>query len=420
MKTKVALSGAATSRVESPRDWLLRLQPVMLKAAIPIMLLVSALFLTYEFWRLLSDAEVNPLSDVHNAIDLKLRYWEVHLWFAAKKSSAGIWRSVYQPASFVMLWPFMGWLSLTAVRWLWAATTVAMLVWLVHITVRESGAVNKFQRRFMALLPLSMYATGATIGNGQLIVHILPMLLTGLLILRRQPASIKYDLPASLLILFSLVKASIGAPFFWMVMFMPGRLRPAIFVAAGYLLLTLIGITPLEAPTEVMMTSVERSYELAAHSTEWGRDLRVADLAAWMRFVGLKNVVFPVSAFFMGLLGLWLWRHRAADFWVQCGVTGIWTRLLAYHRWYDDLLLLPAMIALFRLAHMDEDTSSRRFSGILFALMVPAMLAPGTLYVLPTPMNLYVEILKSLLWMTVLVHLMMRSGAALVSDPATG
>jgi glycosyltransferase involved in cell wall biosynthesis len=39
----------------------------------------------------------------------------------------------------------------------------------------------------MALLPLSMHATGVTVGNGELIIHILPPLLTALIIPHGKP-----------------------------------------------------------------------------------------------------------------------------------------------------------------------------------------------------------------------------------------
>ena len=112
------------------------------------------------------------------------------------------------------------------------------LVWLVRIVVRESGAATRLERAFVALIPLSMYATGATIGNGQLTVHILPALLTGLLLLSQKRSGWGRDALAAALILLSLVKPAVSIPFFWIVLFVPGRLRPAILVTFGYVAVT--------------------------------------------------------------------------------------------------------------------------------------------------------------------------------------
>ena len=114
-----------------------------------------------------------------------------------------------------------------------------MLGWLISLTIRESGALTRLERFFVAFIPLSMYATGATIGNGQLIVHLLPLLVAGLLILHHQPYGWRKDLLAAAFVLTALVKPSISAPFFWIVLFVPGRLRPAFFMVLGCVLLTL-------------------------------------------------------------------------------------------------------------------------------------------------------------------------------------
>ena len=64
------------------------------------------------------------------------------------------------------------------------------------LVLRESKAITPLERVFVALMPLSMYATGATIGNGQLIIHLLPALLFGLLLLYSRPSGWRTDLLA--------------------------------------------------------------------------------------------------------------------------------------------------------------------------------------------------------------------------------
>ena len=135
-------------------------------------------------------------------------------WFAGIPVYGNILTAVYPPASYAILWPFLGWLAILPARWLWAVTTIASLVWLVRLTVCESGVDTHLQRVFVALIPLSMYATGATIGNGQLTVHLLPVIVSGLLMISRNGHKLRVGLIPAIMILMALVKPTITAPFF--------------------------------------------------------------------------------------------------------------------------------------------------------------------------------------------------------------
>ena len=152
------------------RGWWAKYRLHLLRFAVALMALAGLLRLWNEFWRLLF--EPGRLG----AIDLRILHRLVHAWFAGRPVYSELKSAIHPPATYVILWPLLGWLEVTPARWLWAATTVGMIACLVYLMVRESGAETRLERVFMALLPLSMYATGATIGNGQLIVHLLPML----------------------------------------------------------------------------------------------------------------------------------------------------------------------------------------------------------------------------------------------------
>ena len=52
---------------------------------------------------------------------------------------------------------------------------------------------RRSEQAFVALLPCSMYATGATFGNGQLVVLLLPLLIGSLLLLDRTEPSWRSD-----------------------------------------------------------------------------------------------------------------------------------------------------------------------------------------------------------------------------------
>lgn len=112
------------------------------------------------------------------------------------------------------------------------------------VVVRASGATSRLERALVALMLLSMNAAGVTVGNGQVILHVLPVLLTGVLLLRAAPNA-RNDLLGSSLMVLALVKPSIAAPFLWPAIFGPSRVRlaPLLPIGAAYLGLTLLAIS---------------------------------------------------------------------------------------------------------------------------------------------------------------------------------
>lgn len=77
-----------------------------------------------------------------------------------------------------------------------------------------------------------------------------------------------------------------------------------------------------------------------------------------------------------------------------------------YHLWYDDVLILPAMLALFRIAnHKDSDHDSNVIAGLLYSITLLVMIAPGGQYLLPLPWNTYFLTLQTVIWLAVLVFL---------------
>ena len=89
--------------------------------------------------------------------------------------------------------------------------------------------------------------------------------------------------------------------------------------------------------------------------------------------------VLSVLVFLAG--GAWVMVHRKADPWTLAGFLGVVARLWTYHRIYDDLLLVPAVIALCR----DSGNSGRRWGQSILILSLVSLLAPGGLRLLPFP-----------------------------------
>jgi hypothetical protein len=371
---------------------------LLLRIAASIMLVAALVWLGYEFWRLLWQPEP------WGAIDLRTLHELVHGWFAGRPLYKDVGDAIHPPATYALLWPLLGWLPLTAARWLWAVTTVMALGWLVYIVVQKSQAESVFERAVAALMPLSMYATGAAIGNGQLIVHLLPILVTGLVLLQPQQRGWRVDLLAAVLILITFVKPTVSLPFFWIVLFVPKSPRPALLVALGYFALTLFALSFQESDVMTLARGwLARSSEIALRPGQGN----VANLHIWLGSIGLDSWILPTSFMVLLALGFWIYRYRQADLWLLLGVTAYVTRFWTYHRWYDDLLILIPMVALFRIAKQrSAPVGIDVIAGMLLAITMIVMVAPGGLFLFPPPWSTRYVTGQIIVWIAGLILLM--------------
>jgi hypothetical protein len=382
--------------VSTLRNWWAKHYGTVLGIAIGLMVLAAPLRLGYESHRLLFE------QSMEGAKDLRLRYDEVYRWFAGSSKyteQTGKAALVYPPASYPMLWPFLGWLDFTKARWLWAITTVLMIAWLVHIFLKESEASTPQERAFIILLFLSTYPVNVTIGNGQLTVHLLAALLGGILILEKARAEWHRSLLAALLVLMSLVKPSIAAPFFWIVLFVSARLTVPLLVVIGYFLLSLLAASFQESGLITLLQ-------------DWMKDTQsvtggYANLYIWLAALGLKKWSSLMSVLLLLMLGIWTHRHRHDDLWRLLGVTAIVARFWTYHSLYDDLLILFPIIALFRIAKSGPRADARDVvAAVLLGFSSLALFAPGTLYRLPAPWGLPFRTGQTIIWLLMLFFLL--------------
>jgi hypothetical protein len=390
----------ATAEGAAVRRWWTERKDRLFRIAISLMFIAALLWLGYQFWRLLGQTQFG-------ALDLRLLHRLVRDWFAGRPIYSFARDAIHPPATYVLLWPLLGWLEVTAARWLWAATTIAALGWLSFLSVRESGARNRQERALAALMVLSAYATGAAIGNGQLIIHILPMLVAGLLLLRRPEPSWRSDLLAGALVLFTLIKPSISAPFFWIVLFAGNSLRPALVAASGYAALTFLALS--FQPGDFTAHLRDLAARSGAVAIEPGQG-NVNNLHIWMGSAGMGEWLMPASLLVLLITGVWVYRHRRVDLWLLMGVTAYVARLWTYHRWYDDLLILLPMIALFRLAsHSPDRPGGDMLAGALLAVTILAMLAPGGLFLFPAPWNAWYVGAQLGIWVLGLIFLAVQA-----------
>jgi len=373
------------------------------------MSVIALAWLSYEIFRLLWQPQYIGSYRVHpGGIDLGLRQVDVEVWFAGRPLYQGVKTASYPPATQLMLWPFVGWLSLHYAIWLWLAATLAALVWLIRMVVRESGASAPLEGAFIAVLPLSMYATGATIGNGQLTVQVVALLLASTLLLRREPVAWRTDLLAAAMMILALAKPSLAAPFFLLTLFLPRRLRPALLVVGGYVALTLVA-TAFQpgGPLATFRMWLESGARLASRGASLSAQCNVH---AFLGLLGWQKWNGPASLAVLGVLGLWILRRRTADTWILLGVTGLATHFWTYHGWYDDLVLLPAMIALYRIGKTAQAGGRHaKVASVLFAASLLVTIAPGGHFLLPKPWNFVFACVQMAVMLAVLGFLIVRA-----------
>ena len=367
----------------------------ILRVSIVLLALYACAKLGDEFYRL----TLRP--DRPGAIDLKLRYREVHEWFAGNPVYGRIPQAVYPPATYAILWPFLGWMSLGAARWFWAATSAGALAWLAVLLVRESGAQDRLERWFVALMPLSLIGTGVCLGNGQLTIHLLPALLTGLVLMCRPGGSWGRDAAAAGLMAIALAKPSIAAPFFWIALFAPGRLRPAALTLVFYGLLT-VGAAHFQKPG--LFELIGQWLKFAPMEVA---EQGYADLHKWMTRVGLQAYALHASLAVLAAAGIWTYRNRRADLWLLLAVVAMVARLWTYHRQYDNMLLLPPMLVLFRGAREDAEVERRTAAGLLLALLLVALMLPARMLEWwPQPWPFLFSLVHTVLFLAALAFLL--------------
>jgi hypothetical protein len=364
--------------------------------------------LLHEFWRLVLDP------GTMGGVDLASRVRETHNWFDGVPIYGHVVTAVYPPGTYALLWPLVGWLDFGSARWLWASISVGSLAYLAVLIVRQTAVSRPLARAAVVVAMLAIYPTGQTIGNGQLLVPLLPLLLVALLLLQRPGRELGVDLLAALCLLVSLAKFTAVVPFIVVACFAPWRKRPLVLASLGYAGLTLVAAA-YERPGVIKLLHQwlnVSSDEAATHGPAF-----YANVQAWLGGAGLKAWILPASVAILVALGYWTWRHRAIDPWLLIGVAAYASRFWSYHRSYDDVLILLPMVALLRIAAADvKDRNRDVTAALLLAATLAVLIVPGGLFFFPNALQGLFTALETVVWLTGLGFLLIEARA---TNPAT-
>ena len=358
-----------------------------------------SLVLAAAIWRLGNELP-RLIWGSEGGVDLRLRHEEVRLWFAGWPLYTEAARGDYPPASYAILWPLLGWLPAGLARWFWAATAIGGLAWLGALSAAQSNATTWRERLLIFLIPFATYSASAAINVGQLINHVLPLVVAGLLLVARSRGTWREDLAATALLLPALVKPTLSAPFFWFVCFVPRRMRPIALVSVGYVLLTVFAASfqSGDLTTTLFGWLAEGPQPLQGH----------ANVNKLLALVGLREWMLPVSVGLLVGLGVWVFRYRHADHWLLLGVIALVGRFFIHHRLYDDLLVFVPMVTLFRIAKRPTADGTGVMAGLLFACMLGSVLAPAQFLGGRTLWSVAMELGQVVVWSGTLVFLVVR------------
>ncbi|MDB6147729.1 MAG: hypothetical protein JWO45_1393 [Spartobacteria bacterium] len=338
----------------------------LLVAVVALMAAAAAFKLGDEFRRLLFESRPDGAVDMHN-----LHRW-VGLWFRGEpifqKSNAAL----YPPATYIMLWPFLGWTSFAIARWIWAGAMVTGLTATVLLILRASGAETRIERIFVALLVLSINGTGVAVGNGQLILLILPAILAVTVLAERGTGSWVSDLAAASLLTWAMVKPSVTLPFLWIFAIGPKHWRVGLFLILIYLALNFIAASFQKEDLPTLIRST-----LARASTATTQFPGTRNLHALLVVTALQRWLTLSSAIVFVALGALICFLRRANIWVLLGIAALVARMWTYHRVYDDVLIALAELALFQIAKRESSPVRRKIAGALLLLLALAMLCPA-------------------------------------------
>jgi hypothetical protein len=375
------------------REWGRQRRRRWLQFLIVLLATAAALKLADEFRRLVWD------SGPHGAVDLKHLHTWTTLWFNGHEFFSQTNAAVYPPATYVMIWPLLGWMPFNAARWLWAGTSILALIAIILLIVRIAAADTRQEKVFVALLLLSINGTGVALGNGQLILHLLPALLAGMMLLERDDATLGREVSAAALITWAMIKPSVAAPFLC-ILFGWQRWRVLLLVLLFYAVLTLAAASFQQ---EELLTLFKLCLAKASIATAHFAGTR--NIHALLVAAGLERWLTLSSVVIFGAFGVWATYYRAGDRWILVAVAALVARMWSYHRLYDDVLILLPEIALFRIANQSLLPRQRTIAGALLAVTALAMLCPARFLDQPSEWSWVFNTTHAILWLALLTYL---------------
>ncbi len=333
------------------------------------------------------------------ANDLRVLYEDSREFVGGRPASPDPVRRVIPPAGHPVVYAFVGWLPWSVARLVWAMTQALALLVVIRTLLLSRGSRGLAATCCAVLLALGSTAVGTTIGNGQLGLHILVLVLVGIALSRREAPTLATDLLAATALALALIKPNIALPFLWLAVIGPFqiRVRPLAFTAILFGGLSLLAAQFQQGElVRVHEEWLRRGSFVAVH---WG----YGNLHRALGSLGWKALILPVAT--AGLLyGAVVLRYRRIEPWILIGLTALFSRLWAYHQLYDDVLTLLAMVWLLRTA----SAPGRPFALGLFAANALVLVLPSA-WAFEKPLQVLYESSHVAVWIADLAFLVFEA-----------
>ena len=326
---------------------------------------------------LLSAAPRRPHSMV--AGDLELRQEDSGRWFAGQPIYGNILAS-HPPASMVLLYPWVGRWPFPQARALFAATNALLLAALIVLFARASAPHGAVAQATVACAPLAGEAVRHTLGLGQVgLLSLVPAVFATWLALGQRAKAGSIAVAAGLLL--SLVKPAIAVPF--VLLAAVGQPFSAALAGIAYAVVTVLAAR--FQPDGVLSLLWQWFDNSRSWYRTWGAGY--GSVPVWLE----RDMALPAGSGSAGSLlvlaafATWLFKHRTGDRWLLIGAASLVSRLWTVHRIYDDVVVAPSFVALFRLAaDSSREAALRGHAARLFwANAVASLLPVGRSAVLP-------------------------------------
>ena len=341
-----------------------------------------------------------------SAVNVAYRYDELTRFFAGVPIyHENFGRLTYPPATYVFLWPVLGWLPLESARVLFVATNLVSAIIVAVLAYRLADRHSQGERFLIVAIVFACYPLQISAFLGHMPVQVVALVAIAALILRRARVSWATDVAASACLAASLVKPTLAPPLIAAVLIATWRWRPVLLTGLIYAGVAFVASTAQPAgfvDLHVAWLRANTAHAVAAELIE-----ALPNLHNWLSWVGLGRFGPAASILALVAYSVWGWRHRHADVWLLIGAGALVARLWSYHRPYDDIVILLATIALLRMARA-PDHRPRTAAAVLFAVTCAALLTPAwALYNLARPAIRLVYAAQTTLWVTLLVFLLM-------------
>ena len=341
-----------------------------------------------------------------SAVNVAYRYDELTRFFGGVPIyHENFGRLTYPPATYVFLWPVLGWLPLESARVLFVATNLASAIVIALLAYRLADRHPQAERFLIVAMVFACYPLQISVFLGHMPAQVVALVAIAALILRAR-VSWATDVAASACLAASLVKPTLAPPLVAAVLIATWRWRPVLLTGGIYAGVALIASTAQPAgfvELHLAWLRANTSHAVAAELIE-----ALPNLHNWLSWAGHGR--WGPAASILALVGysVWAWRRRHADVWLLLGTGALVARLWSYHRPYDDIVILLAAIALLRVAR-GPDPGLRIPAAVLFAVTCLTLLTPAwALYNLDRPTIRAVYTAQTTVWVTVMAFLLFR------------